>query len=139
VSIAIICYSFFNARLVITICILVIMVSIGVDYQFMISQVAIKKMVEASQRMLRINNEGELGGIGPLLKGHLEVEIKTLENAPRQADKLRRLLQIKQRQKEEAMDIEDRQGVVTEEIEMLKLYCIYCRGREGKWLKREDT
>lgn len=61
----------------------------------MISQVAIKKMVEASQRMLKINNEGELGGIGPPLKGHLEVEIKTLENAPRQADKLRRLLQIK--------------------------------------------
>jgi hypothetical protein len=111
------------------------MVSIGVDYQFMISQVAIKKMVEASQRMLRINNEGELGGIGPPLKGHLEVEKKTLENAPRQADKLRRLLQIKQRQKEEAMGIEDRQGVVTEEIEMLKLYCIYCRGREGEVAK----
>jgi hypothetical protein len=45
-------------------------------------------MIEASQRMLRINSQGELGGINPLLKEHLELEIKTLENAPRDADKL---------------------------------------------------
>ena len=32
---------------------------------------------------------------------HLELEIKTLQNAPRDADKLRRLLEVKQRQKEE--------------------------------------
>lgn len=42
-----------------------------------------------------------------------------LQNAPRDADKLRRLLKIKQRQKQEAMHIEDTQGLVTE-IEMLK-------------------
>jgi hypothetical protein len=41
----------------------------------------------------------------------------------RDADKLERLLQVKQRQKEEAMDIEDTQRLVTE-IEMLRLYCI---------------
>jgi hypothetical protein len=33
----------------------------------------------------------------------LELEIKTLQNAPRDADKLRKLLQIKQRQKEEEL------------------------------------
>jgi hypothetical protein len=44
------------------------------------------------------------------MKGHLELEIKTLQNAPRDAAKLRRLLEIKQRQKEEeAMHIEDTQ------------------------------
>ncbi len=32
---------------------------------------------------------------------------KTIQNAPRDADKLGKLLEVKQRQKEEAMHIED--------------------------------
>jgi hypothetical protein len=47
------------------------------------------------------------------------LEIKTLENAPRDSEKLE-LLQVKQRQKEEAMYMEDTQRLITE-IEMLKL------------------
>jgi hypothetical protein len=43
------------------------------------------------------------------MKRHLELEIKTLQNAPRDADKLRKLLKVKQRQKEEATPIEDTQ------------------------------
>jgi hypothetical protein len=60
----------------------------------------------------------------------LELEINTLENAPRDADKLRKLLQVKQRQKEEADHIEDTQRLVTE-IEMLKvvLYLV-CRKQQ---------
>jgi hypothetical protein len=54
------------------------------------------------------------------MKRHLELEIKTLQNAPRDADKLRQLLELKQRQKEEADHIEDTQRLVTE-IEMLKV------------------
>jgi hypothetical protein len=45
-------------------------------------------------------------GINPVMRRHLESEIKTLQNAPRDPDKLKRLLEVKQRQKE-AMDIED--------------------------------
>ena len=80
-------------------------------------------MIEANQRMLKVNSQGEElgGGMSPPLKRHLELEIKALENAPRYADKLERLLQIRQRQKEEAMYIEDTQRLVTEEIEMLKV------------------
>jgi hypothetical protein len=55
-------------------------------------------------------------------------EIQQGQNAPRDAEKLRKLLEIKQRQKEEqAMHIEDTQRLVTE-IEMLKvvLYLV-CR------------
>jgi hypothetical protein len=65
------------------------------------------------------------------MKKHLELEIKTLENAPRDADRVRRLLQIKQRQKEEAMHIEDTQRLVAE-IEMLKvvLYLEMARKQE---------
>jgi methyl coenzyme M reductase beta subunit len=77
-------------------------------------------MIEASQRMLKVNCQGSLGGMSPPIKKHLELEIKALENAPRDADKLERLLQVKERLKEEATHIEDTQRLVTE-IEMFKV------------------
>jgi hypothetical protein len=83
-------------------------------------------MIEASQRMLKVNSQGrgELGGgMSPPLKRHLELEIKTFENAPRDADKLELLLQIKQRQKEEAMHIQERERLVTERLKCSGLYC----------------
>jgi hypothetical protein len=69
-------------------------------------------------------------GINPAMRRHLESEIKTLQNTPRDADKLRKLLELKQRQKEEAKHIEDKQRLVTE-IEMLKavLYLV-CRKQQ---------
>jgi hypothetical protein len=89
------------------------------------TEVAIQKMIDATQRMIdvhsKVQGEAKEGfGINSAMKRHLELEIKTLQNAPRDADKLRRLLEIKQRQKEEAMHIEDTQRLVTE-IEMLKV------------------
>jgi hypothetical protein len=95
------------------------------------TEVAIQKMIEVSQRMLKLNSQGvELGEMSPPMKKHLELEIKTLENAPRDADKLERLLKAKQRQKEEAMYIEDTQRLATE-IEMLKvvLHLVVSRNR----------
>ena len=93
-------------------------------------------MIEASQRMLKVNSQGagearEGWGINPVMKRHLELEIKTLQNAPRDANKLRQLLKVKQRQKEEAMHIEDTQRLVAE-IEMLKvvLYLEMARKQE---------
>jgi DNA polymerase I-like protein with 3'-5' exonuclease and polymerase domains len=87
------------------------------------SEVAKQKMIDANQRMLEMNSQGEEGsaggGLSPSLKRHLGLQIKTLENAPRDADKLRRLLQINQRQKGETEHIEDTQRLVTE-IEMLR-------------------
>jgi hypothetical protein len=82
-------------------------------------------MIDFSQRMIAVNSqvEGEARegfGINPIMKKHLELEIKTLQNAPRDAEKLRKLLEVKQRQKEEAMHIEDTERLVTE-IEMLKV------------------
>jgi hypothetical protein len=81
-------------------------------------------MIDASQRMITMHSQvpGEARegwGINPAVKRHLELEIRTLQNAPRDADKLRKLLEIKQRQKEEADHIEDTERLVTE-IEMLK-------------------
>jgi hypothetical protein len=60
---------------------------------------AIKKMIEASQRMIMMNSQGgELGGMNPAINRHLELEIKTLQNVPRDSDKLERLLQVKERE-----------------------------------------
>ena len=76
------------------------------------AEVAIQKMIDASQRMIDVQSKvagepKEGWGLNPAMKRHLELEINTLQNAPRDADKLRRLLEIKQRQKDEAMHIED--------------------------------
>jgi len=86
-------------------------------------------MIEASQRMLTVNSQETLGGLSPPQKRHLELEIKTLQNAPRDAEKLEKLLKAKQRQKEEAMHIEDTQRSVTE-IEMLKVILYLVSRRE---------
>ena len=84
------------------------------------TEVAIQKMIDASQGIITMGSQGELGGMSPPMKKHLELEIKTLQNAPRDAEKLERLLKTKRRQKEEAMLMEDTQRLVTE-IEMLKV------------------
>jgi hypothetical protein len=42
-------------------------------------------MIDASQRMLETDSQGELGGMSTPMKRHLELEIKTLQNAPRDA------------------------------------------------------
>jgi hypothetical protein len=77
-------------------------------------------MIEASQRMIRVNSQGELGGMNPVVKKHFELQIKTLQNAPGDPEKLEQLLKARERQKEEAMHIEETQRLVTE-IEMLKV------------------
>ena len=79
--------------------------------------------------MLKVNSQETLGGLSPPQRRHLELEIKTLQNAPRDAEKLEKLLKAKQRQKEEAMHIEDTQRLVTE-IEMLKVILYLVSRRE---------
>ena len=64
------------------------------------TEVAINKIVEPSQRRLMVNSQREQGGRSPALKRHLELQIKTLQNAPRDPDKLEMLLKVKQREKE---------------------------------------
>jgi hypothetical protein len=108
------------------------MVPIGLVYSIYDStELAIQKMIEASQRMIDVNRqvEGKGGGLNPATKRHLELQIKTLQNAPRDPDKLERLFEKKRRQKEQAMHIEDTERLVTE-IEMLKVVLfLVCRNR----------
>src|SRR3712207_7904459 len=65
----------------------------------------------------------------PAIKRHLELQIKTLKNAPRDPDKLERLLKIKRMQKEEAIEREVTEELVTE-IEMLKVVLFLVRSEE---------
>jgi len=100
------------------------------------TEVAIQKMIDFSQRMIdvqsKVTGEAKDGwGINPIMKKHLELEIKTLQNASRDADKLRKPLEVKQRQKEEADHIEDTQRLVTEIEEMLKMVLyLACRKQQ---------
>ncbi len=84
--------------------------------------------------MIKVNSQGTPGeGTSPPMKRHSELEIKILQNAPRDAEKLEQLLKAKRKQKEEAMHIEDTHRLVTE-IEMLKV-ALYLVSRK----KTNDT
>jgi hypothetical protein len=48
--------------------------------------------------------------INPAIKRHFELEIKILREAPRDSDKLRKLVKAKQRELEDAIKIEDTEG-----------------------------
>jgi hypothetical protein len=104
-------------------------------------EVAIQKMmIEASQRMITISTsnegvEGGWGGMNSATKRHLELQIKTFQNAPREPDKLERLLKSKRRQKEEATNREDSERLLTE-IEMLKVVFVFGRKQMRKRTKR---
>jgi hypothetical protein len=100
------------------------------------TEIATQKMIDASQVMLETNSQGgdgaAGGGMNRAIKKHLELQIKTLQNAPRDPDKLERLLKVKRRQKEEATEREDTERLVTE-IEMLKVVLfLVCRKKIEK-------
>jgi hypothetical protein len=62
------------------------------------TEVAIQKMIEASQRIITVgsSNEGTKGvplrGMSPATKRHLELRIETLQNATRDPEKLELIL-----------------------------------------------
>ena len=57
--------------------------------------------------------------INPAMKRHWELEIKILREAPRDRDKLRKLVKAKQKEWEDTIKIEDLERIVTE-MEMLR-------------------
>jgi predicted type IV restriction endonuclease len=68
----------------------------------------------------------------PATQRHFEFQIKTLQDAPRDPDRLRELLQVKQRQYAKSKVVEEIQILVTE-IEMLRLVlCVVISRSESK-------
>ena len=74
--------------------------TIGLVYSIYDStEEAIQTMIEGIQRMITTSSsQGEelLAQMNPAIKRHFELEIKTLQNAPRDPDKLEQLLKRKQ-------------------------------------------
>ena len=95
----------------------------------------IAKQIEGIQKMIKVRDipDEEVGiPINPAIKKHFELEIKTLREAPRDPDKLRKLVKAKQREWKDTMKIEDLQRLVTE-IEMLRfVLCVVCRNKSSK-------
>jgi hypothetical protein len=77
----------------------------------MITEVAIQKMIEASQKMI---NE-QLNS--PPVNEHFKLQIKTLQNAPRDPEKLEQLLKARERQKEKEIRLR--------ELNILTIRCCY--------------
>jgi hypothetical protein len=67
--------------------------------------------------------------INPATKKHFELQIKTLQDAPRDTDKLKENLQAKEKEYEEAEDSEDIERLVTE-IDMLS-YLLFLVNRRN--------
>jgi hypothetical protein len=81
------------------------------------TEAAIKKMIEASQKMINEQKNS------PPVNEHFKLQTKTLQNAPRRdADKLERLLKAKEREKDEAMYLKDTHRLMT--LKCSRLYCI---------------
>jgi hypothetical protein len=55
-----------------------------------------EKMIEASQRMI-----GEQKNNNPGINNRFKLQMKTLQNAPRNVDKLQALLETKEREKQQ--------------------------------------
>jgi hypothetical protein len=85
---------------------------------------AIQRMIEAMRRFIREgeeHQEEEGIPISSVTKRHFQLQIKTLQNAPRDAAKLEQIIKAKERENnQKARHIEDAQRLVTE-IEMLKV------------------
>jgi len=73
-----------------------------------------------------IPDEGVGIPINPAIKRHFEAEIKVLREAPRDPDKLRKLVKAKRREYEDTRKIEELERLVTE-IEMLKFVLFLVR------------
>jgi hypothetical protein len=90
----------------------------------------ISKQIEGIQKMIKVRDipDEEVGiPINSAIKRHFESEIKVLREAPRDADKLRKLVKAKQRELEDAIKIEDAERLFPE-IEMLKFVLfLICR------------
>jgi PleD family two-component response regulator len=103
------------------------------------TEAIIKRTIEGIQRLIKIHNSPQGEGdeeeeeqepvtqTNPAMKRHWESEIKILQDAPRNADKLREILKVKQKEYDKATDRENIERLVSE-IEMLKFVLfLVCR------------
>jgi predicted metalloendopeptidase len=95
----------------------------------------ISKKIEGIQKRIKVRDipdeEKEVGYLStPAIKRHFELEIKTLREAPRDADKLRKLVNAKRRELEDAIKIEYTERLFPE-VEMLRFVVCAVRRNES--------
>jgi hypothetical protein len=91
-------------------------------------------MIEGMRSFIREDNNGNRSSsnriINPAIRAHFHLEIKTLQNAPRDPPKLEQIIRAKEKENnEKARHIEDIQRLVTE-IEILK-FVLFIVGRNN--------
>jgi hypothetical protein len=91
------------------------------------TEAVIQRKIESMQRIIRGDPEQAVQ-ISSVTKRRSQLQISTLQNAPRDTTKLQQITRAKEKQNEEATHIEDTQRLVTE-IEMLKVVlCLVMMG-----------
>jgi hypothetical protein len=88
------------------------------------------------QRFIREDPEQAIQ-VSSVTKRHFQLQIETLQNAPRDAEKLEEIIKAKERENKEARYIEDTERLVPE-IEMLKLV-LFLVMRGGRMKRRETS
>jgi hypothetical protein len=92
------------------------------------TEAVIQRMIEAKRNFIQEDNNNSDNDktsssssiiINPATRAHFQLEIKTLQNAPRDASKLEQIIKAKEREHDKARHIYETQRLVTE-IEMLK-------------------
>jgi hypothetical protein len=83
------------------------------------TQAVLERKIESLQRLIREDPEQAVQ-ISSVTKSHFQLQIRTLQNAPRDADKLQQMIKAKERDNnDKARHMDQTQRLVTE-IEMLK-------------------
>jgi PleD family two-component response regulator len=107
------------------------------------TEAVIQRTIEGTQRLIKIHNSPQGEGdeeegeqepviqINPAMKKHWESEIKILRDAPPDAEKLREILKVKQKEYDKAKDREDIERLVPE-VEMLKFVLFLVCRNESK-------
>jgi len=95
------------------------------------TEAVIQRTIQGIQKMIKVHESPAEEGkaviqINPAIKRHFELQIKILQDAPRDEMKLRQILAVKQKEYEKAVDSEDIERLVTE-IEMLKFVLFLIR------------
>jgi hypothetical protein len=86
----------------------------------------VQRKIEAMTRFIGEDKEGIQ--IGSVTKRHFQLEIQTLQNAPRDVAKLEQIIKAKEKQNEEATHFEDTQRLLTLKCSRGCIGFLVCRG-----------
>jgi hypothetical protein len=101
------------------------------------TEAVIQRMIEAMQKF--INEEEEEGiMLSSVTKRHFQLQIKTLQNAPRDLEKLGQIIKAKERENGKARHFEDTQ-ILVRELEMLKFELFLVQRSDGENIKQQAT